>query len=184
MSQSPSRCCIWWLEGTVPLAARPFNSFNTEENRAPLANRVAENSAVNLDCGGKWTDRSGGVSSVCEQRCMSVDTPQHSYVPSNLVEKTPAKVLLKLHQITPACRECNRKCPKLHLRNCKHYFRLPSDIREHLLYAYLFKYSWKESRNSVAGLWFTPAISLCQRKSRQYPPANMQRQEQMRVPFK
>lgn len=55
----------------------------------------------------------------------------------------------------------------------KHYFRLPSDIREHLLYVYLFKYSWKESRNSVAGLWCTPAISLCQRKSQQYPPANM-----------
>lgn len=41
------------LEGTVLLAASPFNSFNTEENRAPLANRAAKNSAVNLDCGGK-----------------------------------------------------------------------------------------------------------------------------------
>lgn len=105
---------IWWLEGTVPLAARPFNSFSTEENRVPLANRAAKTSAVNLDFGGKGTDRSGGVSSVCEQRCTSVDTPQHSCVPSNLVKKTPARaldVLLKFHQIVPACRRCNRKYP-------------------------------------------------------------------------
>lgn len=128
ISQSSSHCYIWWLEGTVPLAARPFNSFNTEENRAPLANRAAKTSAVNLDCGGKWTDRSGGVSSVCEQRCMSVDTPQRSCVPGNLVEKTPARaldVLLTFHQIMPACQGWNRKSPKLHLQNCKHSFRLP-----------------------------------------------------------
>lgn len=59
------------------LAARPFNSFNTEENKAPLASGAIENRAVNLDCGVKWTDRSGGVSSVCEQRCISLDTPRH-----------------------------------------------------------------------------------------------------------
>lgn len=51
-----------------------------------------ENRAVNLDCGGKWTDRSGGVSSVCEQRCISVDTPRHFCVPSNLMEKTTSSV--------------------------------------------------------------------------------------------
>lgn len=70
------------------LADRPFNSFNTEENRAPLANRTLENRAVNLRCGGKWTDRSGGVSSVCEQRCISVDTPHHFGVLGNLAEKS------------------------------------------------------------------------------------------------
>lgn len=80
-------CYIWYVEWAVLLAVRPFNSFNTEENRAPLANRAAENRAVNLDCGGKWTDRSGGVSSVCEQRCISVDTPRHFCVLSNLTEK-------------------------------------------------------------------------------------------------
>lgn len=133
ISKSPCHCYILWLERAVPLATCPFNSFNTEENRAPLANWAAKNSAVNLDCGGKWTDRSGGVSSVCEQRCMSADTPQHSCVPSNLVEKTPARaldVLLNFHQIVSACRGCNRKCPKLHLQNRKHYFRLPSKQRK------------------------------------------------------
>lgn len=133
ISQSPCHCYIWWLERTVPLAACPFNSFNTEENRAPLANRAAKNSAVNLDFGGKWTDRSGGVSSVCEQRCMSVDPLQHSCVPSNLLQKTQAwasDLPLKFHQIVSACRGCKRKYPKLHLQNHKHYFRPPSGRRK------------------------------------------------------
>lgn len=36
-----------------------------------------ENRAVNLDCGGEWTDRSGGVSSLCQPTCISADAAQH-----------------------------------------------------------------------------------------------------------
>ncbi len=127
-----TRCYIWYVEWAVLLAACPFNSFNTEENRAPLANRAVENRAVNLDCGGKWTDRSGGVSSVCEQRCISVDTPRQFCVPSNLTgRKKKQNSVKRMKQVffldifssnmSSECaecvwvyRRCKRKCPKLH----------------------------------------------------------------------
>lgn len=89
--------------------------------------------------------------------------------------------LLKFHQLMPPHQGWNRKCPKF--QSCIYKtVNITSDspldnIREHPLYVYLFKYSWKDGRNSVPGLWFTPAISLCQHRSRQYPPAYTQRQE-------
>lgn len=139
--ETQTRCYIWFVEWAVLLAARPFNSFNTEENRAPLANRAVENRAVNLDCGGKWTDRSGGVSSVCEQRCISVDTPRQFCVPSNLTEGGKKKKKIKcMKQVflldifssnmsaecVSVCRRCKRKCPKLHFLSQWHNSNITS----------------------------------------------------------
>lgn len=67
--EPPTCCCVCYVERAALLAVCPFNSFNRK--KTPLAIRGLENTAVNLDCGGKWTERSGGVSSVCGQKSIA-----------------------------------------------------------------------------------------------------------------